>query len=418
MANAYERARQNAGKSAARGKQQFDKKVHSTVLQSGDRVLVRNLSEIGGPGKLRAHWEKEIYVVVERKAVDSPVYEIRPESGRGRHRTLHRNLLLPCSDLPGEYQDTAKSPCRQQTGAGRRTRQTCEDESGSSDSDSTEDELLVSTPPEMATTLNVEAPTFIPESNLQPQSNESGGDQSSLAADVTDEATHLEPTCTPRPPTPADPVSQPAATPVPEADSTPAVALDQVADSPWPATPEPKADPAPDDLGTDLGPSPILGPVMDASPAAAVQCQTTCPAPAPSPEPDGAVLDTKPDQQADVPEQPAGLDGDHTTETVPQVSSDSRPSRDRRPPQRLTYEQLGQPQHQPDRINEVRVQDPRQGLQLPVWPMCMTPQAATPMMWPPYPVPWPPPHVTPWNPQQMQMFPWQQCYVPPPTQQS
>ena len=106
MANAYERARQNSVKSAARGKHQFDKKVHSTVLQSGDRVLVRNLSETGGPGKLRAHWEKEIYVIVERKAVDSPVYEVRPESGRGRHRTLHRNLLLPCTDLPGEYRDT------------------------------------------------------------------------------------------------------------------------------------------------------------------------------------------------------------------------------------------------------------------------------------------------------------------------
>ena len=39
-------------------------------------------------------------MVVRRKHQDSPVYEVRPESGEGRVRTLHRNLLLPCSFLP------------------------------------------------------------------------------------------------------------------------------------------------------------------------------------------------------------------------------------------------------------------------------------------------------------------------------
>jgi hypothetical protein len=38
--------------------------------------------------------------VVSRKNPESPVYDIKPESGKGKKRTLHRNLLLPCDYLP------------------------------------------------------------------------------------------------------------------------------------------------------------------------------------------------------------------------------------------------------------------------------------------------------------------------------
>ena len=37
-----------------------------------------------------------------RKGEGSPVYEVRPESSKGRSRTLHRNLLLPCDYLPSK----------------------------------------------------------------------------------------------------------------------------------------------------------------------------------------------------------------------------------------------------------------------------------------------------------------------------
>lgn len=44
-----------------------DRKAHYSHLEPRDRVLVRNLPERGGPGKLRGHWADQIHVVVEQK---------------------------------------------------------------------------------------------------------------------------------------------------------------------------------------------------------------------------------------------------------------------------------------------------------------------------------------------------------------
>ena len=100
MTEAYELAGKKSNEVGTRAKQRYDRFVRSSVLLPGDRVLVRNLSERGGPGKLRSHWEDRVHVVVSRKGDDSPVYEVKPEVGSGGNRILHRNLLLPCNSLP------------------------------------------------------------------------------------------------------------------------------------------------------------------------------------------------------------------------------------------------------------------------------------------------------------------------------
>ena len=99
MKEAYSLATKNNLQSTVAGKKQYDKKVRFSSLQPGDRVLVRNLSERGGPGKLRSYWEQQIHVVVGQRG-NLPVYEVRPEGQSGKPRVLHRNLLLPCTFLP------------------------------------------------------------------------------------------------------------------------------------------------------------------------------------------------------------------------------------------------------------------------------------------------------------------------------
>ena len=68
----------------------------------GGRVLVRNLSERGGPGKLHLFWEHKIYIIKERKDDNGLVYPVVEENNsRGRLWILHRSNLLPCDEFPG-----------------------------------------------------------------------------------------------------------------------------------------------------------------------------------------------------------------------------------------------------------------------------------------------------------------------------
>ena len=117
MKQAYQLAAKRSHSSGEKAKGYYDQKVRHAMLQIGDRVLVRNLSERGGPGKLRSHWEDSIYIVVSQKHPDSPVYEVKPEARKGPTRTLHRNPLFLSNTLPSETRPPTKrlrnlNPCK------------------------------------------------------------------------------------------------------------------------------------------------------------------------------------------------------------------------------------------------------------------------------------------------------------------
>ena len=101
MKEAHRIAGENANHSKDVGKKAYDKKIYGQQLESGDRVLIKNVSERGGTGKLRSYWENKIHVVMS-KHPDVPVYKLKPEDGTGKARILHRNLLMRCDELPSE----------------------------------------------------------------------------------------------------------------------------------------------------------------------------------------------------------------------------------------------------------------------------------------------------------------------------
>ena len=57
MQDAYQITARTADKGAVCEKTHYDGKVQGRDLQPGDRVLLRNLTPRGGPGKIQCYWE-------------------------------------------------------------------------------------------------------------------------------------------------------------------------------------------------------------------------------------------------------------------------------------------------------------------------------------------------------------------------
>ena len=100
MEEAYAIADRRCRAAGEGNKGHYDLTVKSVDLQPNDRVLVRNFSERGCPGKVRSYWEKDFHRVIRPKDNMSPVYEVQREDGTGPVRVLHRILLFQCNDLP------------------------------------------------------------------------------------------------------------------------------------------------------------------------------------------------------------------------------------------------------------------------------------------------------------------------------
>uniref|UniRef100_A0A3P8TL91 Gypsy retrotransposon integrase-like protein 1 n=1 Tax=Amphiprion percula TaxID=161767 RepID=A0A3P8TL91_AMPPE len=127
LEESFKIATSNAQKNAQRNKAHFDKQVVDSTLDVGDRVLVRNV-KLRGKHKLANRWEDDVYVVL-RKAGELPVYTVKPEGKQRPVRTLHRDLLLPCSFIPAT-DPMEKSPQKSQTKRKTRHSVVVEDDNG------------------------------------------------------------------------------------------------------------------------------------------------------------------------------------------------------------------------------------------------------------------------------------------------
>ena len=108
MKEAYKIASEKSEQRKASDRIRHNSNAITHRLEIGDRVLIRNMGEKGGPGKLRSYWEQEVYTIVDCKGDSGVVYSVRPENKeKERIRTVHRNMLLPCEHLSSANTETS-----------------------------------------------------------------------------------------------------------------------------------------------------------------------------------------------------------------------------------------------------------------------------------------------------------------------
>uniref|UniRef100_A0A3B3WSH8 Gypsy retrotransposon integrase-like protein 1 n=1 Tax=Poecilia mexicana TaxID=48701 RepID=A0A3B3WSH8_9TELE len=93
LQRAYDMATEAANKLHLRNKKAYDRRLGFHHLEPGDKVLMKNLG-LKGKHKLENRWCDIPYVVVE-KMPNLPVYKVKPQNGKGKFKTMHRDNLLP-----------------------------------------------------------------------------------------------------------------------------------------------------------------------------------------------------------------------------------------------------------------------------------------------------------------------------------
>ena len=75
MQEEYQLVMKKSQDSALKQKKQCDKHVRTALLLPGYRVLIKNMTPHGGPGKLKSYWKEEIHIVESHIGKYSPVYK-------------------------------------------------------------------------------------------------------------------------------------------------------------------------------------------------------------------------------------------------------------------------------------------------------------------------------------------------------
>ena len=100
MRQAYQIAKNYSEARKKKDINRHNTKVKSlNILKTGDKVLVRSLSQKGGNRKLRNHWEEKIHKIVSAFGDETVSCKIVPENVmKPKDRIVHKNMLLNCDD--------------------------------------------------------------------------------------------------------------------------------------------------------------------------------------------------------------------------------------------------------------------------------------------------------------------------------
>ena len=109
LMDAYKLASEASHRAQSKQKEGYDLKARGAAIETGDRVLVKQVA-FDGKHKIQDKWEDDTYIVINQPNLDIPVFTVKKENGEGKPRTLHRNLLLPIGYIHEPVQNATQRP--------------------------------------------------------------------------------------------------------------------------------------------------------------------------------------------------------------------------------------------------------------------------------------------------------------------